>query len=60
MMPDVHLAAEVCIGVVVAKSHLIYPQAVGGDIGCGMLAVAVNMEAAALSPRVTGRRHEHK
>ena len=47
-MPDVHLAAEVCIGVVVATSHLIYPQAVGGDIGCGMLAVAVDVEASAL------------
>jgi hypothetical protein len=27
VMPDVHLAADVCIGVVVATSHLIYPQA---------------------------------
>jgi tRNA-splicing ligase RtcB len=48
VMPDVHLSAEVCIGVVVATSHLIYPQAVGGDIGCGMLAVAVDAEASAL------------
>ncbi len=48
VMPDVHLAAEVCIGVVVATSHLIYPQAVGGDIGCGMLAVAVDVEVSAL------------
>lgn len=48
VMPDVHLAAEVCIGIVIATSHLIYPQAVGGDIGCGMLAVAVDVEAAAL------------
>ena len=24
VMPDIHLAAEVCIGVVVATSHLIY------------------------------------
>ncbi|HEV2992155.1 MAG TPA: RtcB family protein [Candidatus Angelobacter sp.] len=48
VMPDVHLAAEVCIGVVVATSRLIYPQAVGGDIGCGMLAVAVDVEAAVL------------
>src|SRR5579883_1793735 len=39
VMPDVHLAADVCIGVAVATSTLIYPQAVGGDIGCGMLAV---------------------
>jgi tRNA-splicing ligase RtcB len=45
VMPDVHLAAEVCIGVVVATSQLIYPQAVGGDIGCGMLAVAFDLDA---------------
>jgi len=48
VMPDVHLAADVCIGVVVATSHLIYPQAVGGDIGCGMLAVAFDLEAVSL------------
>src|SRR6266508_6955782 len=48
VMPDVHLAADVCIGVVVATSRLIYPQAVGGDIGCGMLAVGFDLEATAL------------
>src|SRR5579872_7093508 len=53
VMPDVHLAAEVCIGVVVATSHLIYPQAVGGDIGCGMLAVAADVQASALkNPKI--------
>ena len=56
VMPDVHLSADVCIGVVVATSHLIYPQAVGGDIGCGMLAVALNIESESLGdPRVAGR-----
>ena len=56
VMPDVHLAADVCIGVVVATSHLIYPQAVGGDIGCGMLAVGVDIEATALKdPGIAGR-----
>ncbi len=56
VMPDVHLAAEVCIGVVVATSQLIYPQAVGGDIGCGMLAVAVDAEAASLkNPKIAGQ-----
>jgi tRNA-splicing ligase RtcB len=56
VMPDVHLAADVCIGVVLATSHWIYPQAVGGDIGCGMLAVAVDAEASALEdPGVAGR-----
>ena len=56
VMPDVHLAADVCVGVVVATSHLIYPQAVGGDIGCGMLAVAFDVEATALTdPGTAGR-----
>src|ERR1019366_10436549 len=56
VMPDVHLAADVCIGVVVATSHVIYPQAVGGDIGCGMLAVAVDVEASALKNPKTAAR----
>lgn len=47
VMPDVHLAIEVCIGVVVATESRIYPAAVGGDIGCGMAAVAFQMDAAA-------------
>ena len=51
VMPDVHLSADVCIGVVIATSSLIYPQAVGGDIGCGMLAVALDVEAASLAVR---------
>ncbi|MGC4051161.1 MAG: RtcB family protein [Paludibaculum sp.] len=56
VMPDVHLAADVCIGVAVATSRLIYPQAVGGDIGCGMLAVDLNTEASVLdSPAVAGK-----
>src|ERR1041384_1756887 len=56
VMPDVHLSADVCIGVVIATSSLIYPQAVGGDIGCGMLAVALDIESESLGdPRVAGR-----
>jgi tRNA-splicing ligase RtcB len=56
VMPDVHLAADVCVGVVVATSHLIYPQAVGGDIGCGMLAVGFDVEATAIEdPGIAGR-----
>jgi tRNA-splicing ligase RtcB len=60
IMPDVHLAADVCIGVVVATSHLIYPQAVGSDIGCGMLAVAFDLEAARLEdPAIAGQVLAH-
>jgi len=51
VMPDVHLASDVCIGIAVATSNLIYPQAVGGDIGCGMLAVGLDADAASRSCR---------
>lgn len=48
VLPDVHLAREVCIGTVVATSRLIYPAAVGGDIGCGVAAIAFDAAADAL------------
>ena len=48
VMPDVHLAKDVCNGVAVATSETIYPAAVGGDIGCGMSALAFDAEARAL------------
>lgn len=49
VMPDVHLAAGVCVGNVIATSRLIYPQAIGGDIGCGMAAIAFDCGADALA-----------
>ena len=56
VMPDVHLANDICIGVVLATSQLIYPQAVGGDIGCGMLAVSTNSSAEPLrDPKAAGQ-----
>ena len=39
VMPDVHLSEEVCTGTVVATRRLLYPNAVGNDIGCGMAAL---------------------
>jgi tRNA-splicing ligase RtcB (3'-phosphate/5'-hydroxy nucleic acid ligase) len=48
VMPDVHVAKDVCVGTVVATRSMLVPGAVGGDIGCGMLAVALEGEAAAL------------
>ena len=56
LMPDVHLASEVCVGAVVATTVLIYPQAVGGDIGCGMAALPFDVEAAAIdNPQAAAR-----
>jgi tRNA-splicing ligase RtcB len=48
VMPDVHLAADVCIGTVVATSRTLYPNAVGGDIGCGVAGLAFDCEATRL------------
>jgi tRNA-splicing ligase RtcB len=45
VMPDVHLAGNFCVGAAVATRRLIYPAAVGGDIGCGMLAMAFDASA---------------
>lgn len=45
VMPDVHLAGDVCVGTAMATRRLIYPGAVGGDIGCGMLAIAFDAPA---------------
>jgi tRNA-splicing ligase RtcB len=53
VMPDVHLAADVCIGVAIGTTHLIYPQAVGGDIGCGILAVPFDVGADRLGDPTT-------
>lgn len=48
IMPDVHLSSDVCNGTVVATSRTLYPNAVGGDIGCGVAALAFEGEAALL------------
>lgn len=42
VMPDVHLASAVCIGTVFATDGLLYPSAVGSDIGCGILAIQLD------------------
>jgi tRNA-splicing ligase RtcB len=55
VMPDVHLAHDVCIGTVVATRRALYPNAVGGDIGCGMAAVRLRGAPGALDRRTAGR-----
>jgi tRNA-splicing ligase RtcB len=51
VMPDVHLARDVCVGTVVATDHLIYPAAVGSDIGCGIGVIAFDAPSDALRDR---------
>lgn len=48
VMPDVHVAGDICVGTATATRRLLYPAAVGGDIGCGMLAIGFDVEADAL------------
>src|SRR5438034_6718008 len=45
IMPDVHLGNQINNGSVVATSHLVYPQAVGSDIGCGLSAISLQSTA---------------
>src|SRR5882672_5122488 len=56
VMPDVHLAKEVCTGTVVATARRIYPQAVGNDIGCGMAALAFDSQADLLADEQAAAR----
>lgn len=55
VMPDVHLAHGVCVGTVLATSRLLYPGAVGGDIGCGMAALGFDADADVLASAAAGR-----
>jgi tRNA-splicing ligase RtcB len=45
IMPDVHLANDICIGTVMATQTLIFPGAIGSDIGCGMAAIRLSAGA---------------
>lgn len=56
VMPDVHLAGAVCIGTVVGTRRLVYPQAVGADIGCGMAAVAFDCDVSLLARESRARQ----
>jgi tRNA-splicing ligase RtcB len=56
VMPDVHLAEDVCIGTVIATDRLLYPAAVGGDIGCGVAALPFDCEAAVLRQERTAAK----
>jgi tRNA-splicing ligase RtcB len=56
VMPDVHLAEHVCVGTVVGTSDRLYPQAVGGDIGCGMAIVRIAAQRDVLADEPTAAR----
>lgn len=45
LMPDVHVGKGVLVGSVIATTNAVLPAAVGGDIGCGMVAAKTNLRA---------------
>lgn len=56
LMPDAHLAEDVCVGTVVGTVDTLYPAAVGGDIGCGVVALRFVTEAERVrDPRVAAQ-----
>ena len=48
IMPDAHLAEEVCVGTVAATRSTLLPAAIGGDIGCGVLSLRFDGDASVL------------
>lgn len=57
VMPDIHLGHDVCVGTAFATTELLYPDAIGGDIGCGMAAVALEAFRSDMSPEIAHRLH---
>src|SRR3954468_7989606 len=49
LMPDAHLGLGATVGSVIPTVGAIIPAAVGVDIGCGMIAVRTQFDAADLT-----------
>src|SRR6188508_373578 len=59
LMPDAHLAEDVCVGTVVGTHGTLYPAAVGGDIGCGVATLAFDIAAERVADAKTAARVLH-
>lgn len=55
-MPDVHWGMGATVGSVIATKGAVIPAAVGVDIGCGMLAVRLDITASDLPDNLFGIR----
>jgi RNA-splicing ligase RtcB len=56
LMPDAHLGKGATVGSVIPTKGAIIPAAVGVDIGCGMIAVRLNLTSAHLPDHLYGLR----
>lgn len=54
LMPDTHAGKGMPIGGVIATKDVIIPNAVGVDIGCGMVFTATNIKVADIKDIMTG------
>ncbi len=54
LMPDTHAGKGMPIGGVIATKDVIIPNAVGADIGCGMVFVATNIKMEDIREVATG------
>ncbi len=54
-MADAHLAEGVAVGTVFATRSTVVPRALGGDLGCGMAAIGLDVEADSLDRRCRER-----
>lgn len=50
-MPDLHVAHGVAVGTVFATDGVVVPSALGGDLGCGVSAVRLDLPARTLASR---------
>ncbi len=56
VMPDVHMGKGATVGSVIPTRGAIIPAAVGVDIGCGMIATQLSIDAAQLPDSLAGVR----
>jgi tRNA-splicing ligase RtcB len=56
-MPDVHVGMGATVGSVIPTTNAIIPAAVGVDIGCGMNAVCLSLNARDLPDNLKALRH---
>ena len=50
-MADLHVGSGVCVGTVFATEHHAIPAALGGDLGCGIVAQRFDLHAPSLDRR---------
>ena len=58
IMPDVHLGKGATIGSVIATVGVVILDAVGVDLGCGMMAVKPSLNASDLRDTLSNQRYE--